>query len=117
MADDVDWAIAHKAFKLISQGQRREVIKHASVFCGTNKNMKCWKKWESDACPLCSWQKKDAWHVTTCPNPCAQQQFEKSLTKVHEGLLKLQTELNIANIICTHLQVWQQGLEFTLAGW
>ena len=69
MADDIDWAMAHKAFKLISWGQRREVVKHASGFCGTNKNMKCWKKWESDACPLCSQPEEDAWHVTTCPNP------------------------------------------------
>ena len=114
-ADDVDWAMAHKAFKLVSHGKKREVVKHSSGFCGTNKNMKCWKKWESDACPLCGQPAEDAWHVTMCPDPWVQEQFEQSIAKVREFLCTLQTEPHIANTICEWLLAWQQGLEFAPA--
>ena len=88
---------------------RREVVKsyipQASV--APNKNMKCWKRQESDACPLQATTEDVA--CDNMPDPWAQWHFEQSITKVHKFLWKMQMEPHIANIICEWLLAWQQG--------
>jgi hypothetical protein len=74
--------------------------------CGVGKWMKCWKEWESDACPRCG-EAEDAEHILLCQGKDANFVWDNALQNLQHWLDDQQTDLDISSSILTGLHNWR----------
>ena len=106
---DVDWDVLGTAMQEQDTDKRRWITKHATGWCGVNKNMVRWNFETVDACPRCGKQQEDAKHVWQCPAESARQIWEKKEKEIAGWMKRRKTHPEIAKVISSRLRCWRAG--------
>jgi hypothetical protein len=107
--DDVDWEVLGIAMQEKDTEKRRWLTKHATGWCGVNRNMVRWKFETVHACPRCGKAQEDARHVWQCPSESARQIWELKEKEIAGWMKRRKTHPEIAKIISSRLRCWRAG--------
>ena len=92
--------------KNIPAHRKRWATKQFSGNCGIGETMEKWGYQEDSDCPLCG-QVETVAHVLQCQDGRAKVQWEKSITKLEQWLIKKDTLPELTDIIMLRITKWR----------
>jgi len=82
--------------------------KFASGHSAVATTMRCWKRWDSDLCPLCHGAPETTQHILCCPSDHCSQTWSQQLQHLHQWLSSSDTAPVIQSCILSTLENCQQ---------
>jgi hypothetical protein len=107
---DIPWDFIGDAMASLPAHRRRWVTKQFSGNCGIGQTLEKWGYQLDSDCPRCGEIETIA-HVTQCPDPSAQTQWIKSLTKLSNWMTLRHTSPDISEAIMHNLNAWRANSE------
>ena len=78
----------HKALQVLPQKRTIWLLKHVSGYCATGKQMKQWKKRETNECPMCT-AVEDHHHITQCKSQVVSNLWSEQIEQYETQLMKM----------------------------
>ena len=98
MAEGIDWINMEKALQQLPWKRTTRLLKHVSGYCATGKQMKRWKKHQSDECPLCP-ATEDHHHVIQCQSDSTTTIWKEYVDELQSKLYQLHTPSETVSVI------------------
>jgi hypothetical protein len=107
LGQTVHWKFFSTASKASSAARRLWVTKTTSGFFASGKMMKARRERTDASCPRCQFPVEDRLHIFQCPHPDAQNLWNSAMDKFADHLISIDTDVSVANLICWHMNRWQ----------